>query len=361
MNQAINKLRLFFCFFSGEDDFIIRKCNAGIQISFAAIGLCVLIILSWCFVGAFYFTEHLFHNEIADFIVGTIWALLITNLYLLLLYTISPALLPVAHKKTIIQKGKKKKVIMQETRRNKSPFHSFSFLFRTGLITFLAVLMTQPINVLIFATSYEEADKFAATIRNILHQNPYSWMITVLGCTVFLLPIYFKFRVRKISEKYFKEEFESKDTAKGLLHLRKQLGNPNDFENLSKQILSTNINLIRTSDFYFQKSLIEHRIILEEYVELKKQYASILIEKNKQSNRVCWENIMPYFKKLEKINPEKYQSLHAKLEKEMQVQENEFEKYEYWADHPFRTKHKTATRKLASETELLQRIYFKNN
>lgn len=364
MNQAIHNLRLFFCFFSGEDDFIIRKCNASIQIRFALIGLFVLLVFIGCWLSAALFMSHIFDDvRWISVPVGIIWALLVTNLYLLMLYTISPALLPVAQKRTVIQKGKKKKIIIEEKERTLAEKLGYfiSISFRVGLITFLAVLMAQPINVWIFAKNYEEGDRFAATINTILAQNPLSWIVTIIACCIMLLPVYFKFGIRKISEKNFKEDFESKDTTKELRNLREQLGNTTDFKNLSKQILSTNINSIRTSDFYFQKSLIEHRIILEEYEQFKKQYASLLNEKDKQCNRGCWENLMPYLNRLEKVNPQKYQSLYAKLEKELQVQGDEFEKYEYWADHPFRTKHKVATRKLASESELIQTFYFENN
>jgi hypothetical protein len=310
MNRAIHRLRLFFCFFSGEDDFIIRKCNARVQISFAIIGLSVLLILSWCFISAFYFTEHLFHNQIADIVVGLIWALLITNLYLLLLYTISPALLPVAQKKIIVHKGRKRKVIIKNAIKERNPFQSFSFLFRTGLITFLAMLMTQPINVMFFAPSYEEADMFITTITDILRHKPLSWIITIIGCIIFLLPIYFKFVVRKISENSFKEDFEGSHSLKGLKHLREQLAKPTDFENLKNQILSLKINEVKTSDFYFQKALIEYRIILDEYEQFKIHYCSTLHNKDVEYTRKCWTKLIPYLNKLEKINHVKHQQLY---------------------------------------------------
>lgn len=362
MNQAIHRLRLFLCFFSGEDDFIIRKCNARIQISFALIGSFVLFILLGCFISAFEFTEHLFHSRFADIIIGLIWAMMVTNLYLLLLYTISPSLLPVAIKRKRKQKGKLRKIIIENKSKEKNPFQSFSFLFRTCLITFLAIIMAQPLNVMLF-TPYEKAETFAAAIKEILGgHNQLSWLawiITFLNCAIFLLPVYFKFQVRTISKKSFKDDFEGEHPQKGLKHLREQLANPTDFENLSQQILSTNINSIRTSDFYFQKSLIEHRIILEEYEQFKKIYCSVLIEKNKEYVRKCWQNFMPLLNRLEKINPEKYQLWYNHILNDLQ--EEEIQRYEYWADPPFRTIHKKLNRKLATEEELLQTFYQQNN
>lgn len=318
------------------------------------------VIFVSCWLSAALFMSHIFDGmRWISIPTGVIWALLVTNLYLLLLYTISPALLPVAKKKTLIQKGKKKKVVVEEKVKQKNPFLSFSFLFRIGLITFLAIIIAQPINVWFFASNYEEGDRFAEAIKDILIHNQLSWIITTLFCLVMLLPVYFKYSVRKVSENNFEDDFESKDSVKGLKHLREQLGNPTDFENLSKQILSTNINLIRTSDFYFQKSLIEHRIILEEYEHFKKEYASVLVEKNKQYNESYWKNLMPVLNKIEKINPEKYRLFYDELEENLQ--DGKFEKYEYWADPPFRTKYNIAKASVESETELLQTFYKEKN
>lgn len=358
MSQAIHNVRLLFCSFSGEDDFIIRKCSTGIQIRFALIGAFVVLIFVGCWLSAGLFVSHIFDNaRWISIPVAVVWAFLVTILYLLLLYTVSPALLPVAQKQITIQNGKKKTVIVDEKRKERRLLLRFSFLFRVGLITFLAMVVAQPINVWVFAHNYEEGDRFAKTLKAILSSHPLSWMLTVFVCGMMLLPVYFKYSVRGISENSFSDDFENKDTEMGLRHLREQLGNITDFEHLSKQILSVNINSIRTADFYFQKSLIEHRIILEEYEQFKKEYTIRLIERNKHYNRTCWENLMPYLTRLENINPEKYELLYAQLENDLQVQECAFEKYEYWADHPFRTKYKIATRKLTAETELLRTFY----
>jgi hypothetical protein len=360
MNQAIHRLRLFLCFFSGEDDFIIRKCNSRIQISFALIGIFVIMVFAGCWISASLFISHIFEgSRWISIPIGIIWALLVTNLYLLLLYTISPALLPVAVKKKTIVNGKQKKIILEKYPKQKSPFQSFSFLFRISLITFLAILIAQPLNVKLLAPSYREADRFAATIKEILGHNPLSWLITLFNCLIFFLPFYFKFEVRNISKNSFKDDFEGQHAQKGIKHLREQLANPTDFQNLSQQILSTNINSIKTSDFYFQKSLIEHRIILEEYEHFKKIYCLILIEKNKEYNGKCLQNIILLLNRLEKISPEKHQLWYNVVFKDLQ--EEKMQWYEYWANPPFRTRHRTVNRKFATEAELLQTFYQQNN
>jgi hypothetical protein len=68
---------------------------------------------------------------------------------------------------------------------------------------------------------------------------------------------------------------------------------------------------------------------------------------------------MPLLNSLEKINPEKHQLLYEHLLNDLM--EEKIQRYEYWADHPFRTSHKTVNKKLATESELLQTFYHKNN
>ena len=96
MNKALNTLRLFFCFFSGEDDYIIRRCSAKTQIFFAAVGALVIAIFIACWFSASHFISQLFEdsNKWISLPIGIFWALLVANLYLLLLYTVAPTTLP---------------------------------------------------------------------------------------------------------------------------------------------------------------------------------------------------------------------------------------------------------------------------
>ncbi|MBK5214801.1 MAG: DUF4407 domain-containing protein [Flavobacteriaceae bacterium] len=99
MNSIPKSLRVHFWKLSGEDFTIIKNCGAKIQFYFSTIGAFVLTILICCFLSAVYFTEHLFHNKFLDIGVGLVWGYIVTNMYVLLLYTITPSLLPVKNKK----------------------------------------------------------------------------------------------------------------------------------------------------------------------------------------------------------------------------------------------------------------------
>lgn len=309
MNRVINRLRLFFCTFSGEDDYIIRKCEANIQISFAFIGLFVMLIFIGCLASALLFTLHLFEGSLViSIFISIIWAMLVTNLYLLLLYTVSPAIMPIARhtkeKKISVNKDQ-----VESTERPESAF-TFSFIFRLSLIILLAIIITQPFNVLIFSPSFEKSNFYAREMRSILSNYPLAWLITILGCILFLFPIYRKYVIRN----------------KG--------------------------------GFYEKKRHIENKFVHDNYLEFKNLYASIFRDKNFYYNRQTWENITPFINKLEGANAQ-VSTHHYKVLKSDTISET-ITKFEYWADHPFRTIHKKTVRNLSSEEDFLKDIYSEN-
>ena len=157
MNKAINRLRLFFCTFSGEDDYVIRGCKASIQISFALIGLFVMFIFAGCWVSASSFMAELFEgsSKWVSIPIGIGWALLVANMYLLLLYTVSPTLLPVAKKKS--GKGKVSKIVVETPEEKQKSAFTPSFIFRITFISLLAIIIAQPLNVLLLSAFSERS------------------------------------------------------------------------------------------------------------------------------------------------------------------------------------------------------------
>ena len=92
----MKKLRDKLCRFSGEDFSIIRRCNLKIQIYFSVIGGFVLAILACCCISSFLLLEIISKNyHVINLCIAGIWGLIVTNLYLLTLYTITPRLLPI--------------------------------------------------------------------------------------------------------------------------------------------------------------------------------------------------------------------------------------------------------------------------
>lgn len=291
MSSFLKATRNRLCKFSGEDFAIIRKCSLKIQIYFSLIGLLVLIILVCSFASALYFTEHLFHSIVADIGVGIIWGYIITNMYVLLLYTISPTLLP-----TKIRDK-------QEVKINQFEF-SFSMGLRISIVILLAVIIAQPLIVFLLKPN---STALAFDIKSLLASNPLATMITLAVIGIFLLPVYLKYNIRKLGE------------------------------------------------FYEKKAEIKKRIIEDDYKDFKKEYRQIIESNISNYSESVWKNLMPFLNKLEKISSSSHHKYLAEIEKELATEK--IEKYEYWANPPYRTVHKSQTKNRLSEQDLLKHIY----
>jgi hypothetical protein len=291
MSSILNPIRNRLCKLSGEDYTIIQKCGNKVRYYFSLIGLLVLVILLCSFASALYFTEHLFHNIIADIGVGIVWGYIITNMYVLFLYTISPTLLPT--------KIRNKQVV--KTNRFQL---SFSLGLRIFIVFLLAIIIAQPLNVLILKPT---SISLAFDIKHLLASNPLATIITLAVICIFYLPVYLKYNIRKLSE------------------------------------------------FYEKKAEIEKRIIEDDYEDFKKEYRRIIESNISNYNKSVWANLMPFLNNLEKVNPVSYQRNITEIEKELATEK--IEKYEHWANPPYRTIHKSRNKIKLSEQDLLNHIY----
>lgn len=291
MSSLLKAIRNRLCKLSGEDYTIISRCSNKIQIYFSLIGLLVLVILLCSFASALYFTEHLFQSVVADIGVGIVWGYIVTNMYVLFLYTITPTLLPIKVRKN------------QKIKTNQFQL-SFSMGLRVFIVVLLAIIIAQPLNVLILKPN---STALAFDIKQLLTTNPLATIITIAVIAIFLLPVYLKYSIRKLGE------------------------------------------------FYEQKAEIKKRIIIDDYNDFKKEYKRIIENNISNYNKSVWENLMPYLNKLEKINPIAYQEHFTEINNELI--NDKIEKYEYWANPPFRTILKSKTKSVLSEQELLNHIY----
>lgn len=291
MSSILKAVRNRLCKLSGEDYAIISKCRNKIQVYFSLIGLLVLVILLCSFASALYFTENLFHTVIADIAVGIVWGYIVTNMYVLLLYTITPRFLP-------MRVRKKDKYI------DKSVTLNFSFVYRVYIVILLAIIIAQPLNVFLLKP---DSTALAFDIKYLLATNPWATLITIVVVVIFLLPICFKYRIRKLG------------------------------------------------GFYEEKEKTEKQIITDDYNDFKKEYKYLLEKNITNYNKFVWENLMPFLTKLEQLNPIAYQKYFAEISNEL-VPER-IEKFEYWADPPFRTIPKSKTKNVFSEQDLLNHIY----
>lgn len=152
MKNSIPPLRGFLWTFSGEDKGIIQQSSNQAQWAFSYIGLLVIFIFLGCWISASSFMGELLEgsSKWVSIPIGILWALIITNMYLLLLYTISPTLLPVAKKK----KGKGSvRLVVTENYSSKiiKNLVNISIVLRLIFISALAFIIAQPLNVLIFS------------------------------------------------------------------------------------------------------------------------------------------------------------------------------------------------------------------
>lgn len=228
---------------SGEDYSIISVSSKKIQFYFSTIGLLVLLILMFSFVSALYFTDHLFHNVFADIGVGLVWGYVVTNMYVLLLYTITPRILPMRVRK-------------KDNYITKSITFNISMVYRIFVVILLAIIIAQPLNVLILKPG---STALAYDIKYLLATNPIATIVSLIVIVVFLLPIYLKYSIRNFGK------------------------------------------------FYEKKTEIEKRIIEDDYKDFKTKYAILLESNILRSNKQVWENLSPFLEKLKNVNPSAYQ------------------------------------------------------
>ena len=109
-------------------------------------------------------------------------------MYVLVLYTISPQLLPIKNVDNTAP------IIVKK-------LPSFSLLFRLFVLILLSVIIAQPINVLILKSS---STSLLNDIRFLLSNNFYASVITLIVVAIFLAPIYLKYIIRNFEE-YFEK------------------------------------------------------------------------------------------------------------------------------------------------------------
>lgn len=128
-------LRRILCTFSGDDYSIISQSDKTIQNRFMAIGGFVAVIFALCFVSCYFTFTKLFQNYFIGIPIGLFFSYMIINIYLLLLYTLSKNSFPCNTDKAA---------------------QLFSILIRVVFICFIAIVVSKPIEALIFSPTLEK-------------------------------------------------------------------------------------------------------------------------------------------------------------------------------------------------------------
>lgn len=146
-----NSLIKWLCKFSGEDYQLIynAKTDKNVKLRFAFIGVFVLLIFVISAYSSAHFIYELFDKNLHLAIpIGLIWGLTVLNIYLFLLYTITPPNLKGGNRSI---KG------VQNIRTSDSrSIRFFSIGFRIGFVGLLAIIIAQP--WLITTFSYQVQD-----------------------------------------------------------------------------------------------------------------------------------------------------------------------------------------------------------
>jgi hypothetical protein len=127
-------LSKILCTFSGDDYSIISKSDRIIQNRFKVIGSFVTAIFALCFISCYFTFTKLFQNYFIGIPIGIFFSFMITNIYLLLLYTLSKNSFPCKTDKLS---------------------QLFSISIRLIFICFIAIVVSKPIETLFFSIPLE--------------------------------------------------------------------------------------------------------------------------------------------------------------------------------------------------------------
>ena len=157
----------------------------------------------------------------------------------------------------------------------------------------------------------DENDFYLRQIVFLNEKNLLAWLINLLFCGIFIVPIYLKYHIRKIKPK-------------------------------------------NTLTFYDHKKLIEEKIVTDYYKNFKNQFSGNLQSFNRKSMERIYKNIEPKLAVLEKINPQKAHRLKAKTLEKMN---KNFEFYEKYADAPFNLKKKEENKKVETTENFINECH----
>ena len=326
---------------SGEDKYIIKESTPAIQWRFTRISLVVVAIGVVCFTGSFIFFEYTFDLPTAlELVLACFVAVVIGNLYVLLLYTITPLIFDNKRSQSLDQQ---KYTLIG------------GFTIRIFFILLIATSIAQPIGVVCLSRftdrsieSYKnkylqealqaaraaivagednageqksqiEAERrgvtsllnsshfFIQRIRILASSNLLYWLFILAIWVLFFYPVYEKYDIRN--------------------HKR----------------------------FYLQKKEMEDRIVTEAYAEFKVHYEHVMTERLSTYNSRLKHGLMPVIGSVEIVAPTRAANAYHELFTETALVP--FEKFENWQDPPFRTVKKKDDRPVLPESALLNLLY----
>ncbi|MEO7482307.1 MAG: DUF4407 domain-containing protein [Ferruginibacter sp.] len=157
-----DKLKDWLCKFSGEDFQLIHyaKTDVRVRSKFAFIGAFVAVIFVISLYSSAHFIYQLFNkNFLLACPIGVLWGLMIANIYLLLLYTITPKILP-GQERTI-------RGVVVSIPEKQGVLVNITLILRIGFMVLLAIIIAQPWLITTFSKlSHPALESYKQEYRN---------------------------------------------------------------------------------------------------------------------------------------------------------------------------------------------------
>ncbi|MDP3930672.1 MAG: DUF4407 domain-containing protein [Bacteroidota bacterium] len=279
------KLSRILCTFSGDDYSIISQCkDKTIQYRFMLIGGFVTAIFALCFI-SFYFTfTKLIQNNFIGLLIGLFFSYMITNIYLLLLYTLSKNSFPCKTDKAA---------------------KLFSISIRVIFICFIAIVVSKPLETMIYSTDLEneiaiykqeQISKYRQSTTEYFNEETENLKLIIKKQEL----LYKNTETSQVE--HYTKLLEKKELQKDeLIASMKNLVNNSNYYIQSIVILNTKFRtcwlftfiivfvflfpaylknfLGEHSSYYETKRIIENRLVKEEYDIFKNQYKELFNSK----------------------------------------------------------------------------------
>jgi hypothetical protein len=294
---------------AGDDSFIIHACDEVTKAKFIKIGLFIPLMFVTCFFSSYSTFHELFQNPLVSLTLALFFTWMLTNIYRLLLYTLTKSALP---------------------DNGENSYHKGSLLIRIGFVCFISLVISIPIESIIYSGALNKdlsIYKNEVKLRNSIK-----------------IKEYYEAQCHEIKKLSNDKEFKTQFIALKRRQCSKVIANMSALVNTSNyylqrlKLLTTKhpscwlITLlfmilfnfpvykkhkIRMSDYYEIKGVTERNIVERDYYEFKKKYSEMFIR--------------TYNEKREYSEP--------------------------YQDAPYNTKRKQDKRKFQTEEDLLTELY----
>lgn len=173
-------MREYFWKLSGADYIVINQCETLIQKRFFNVGLLVFLNGIVCFFSGLY-AFSCFSNIILSILISLFFTWMVSNIYVVLLTTLTKNLLP----------HKKEKIALL-----------ISTSIRVVFLVFIGIIISKPLEVA-FLSFFEDTFVHSNFASNLKHYN--NWLITIIIVALYVLPAALKYYLVENNIYYIKK------------------------------------------------------------------------------------------------------------------------------------------------------------